>query len=295
VTPAVSATIATTVTIAIIGLCRFHSDVEMGKIDRQGRRGQCDCANGFQGDRDEAFVQFGCNVGHFLFLGIRLVCSFGTTTPLPFEFFPNKIFKIIGKKFASRGVICFARTIRVAMQNKKPTSGTEIKQELAEMLPRILRFASSLTRDVSHAEDLVQTAYIKAVEHIDQYQHGTRLDSWLFRIVQNTWIDEKRRQQRTGKVVSIDDARDGTLPAQMPTNSDRVFLQTALETLPEDQRAALSLVLVEGYTYREAGDILGIPDGTVMSRVSRARQHLVTLYDTGGNFTETATQRGSSR
>lgn len=163
------------------------------------------------------------------------------------------------------------------------------------MLPRILRFANSLTHDVSHAEDLVQTAYIKAVEHIDQYQHGTRLDSWLFRIVQNTWIDEKRRQQRTGKVVSIDDARDGTLPAQMPTNSDRVFLQTALETLPEDQRAALSLVLVEGYTYREAGDILGVPDGTVMSRVSRARQHLVTLYDTGGNFTDTATQRGSSR
>ncbi|MAZ34291.1 MAG: RNA polymerase subunit sigma-24 [Thalassospira sp.] len=170
-----------------------------------------------------------------------------------------------------------------------------IRAEMTELLPRILRFARSLTRDATAAEDLVQTAYIKAVERIDQYERGTRLDSWMFRIVQTSWIDEKRREQRRGVVISFEDAREITMPSHGHGGTDRMFLQKALGSLPEEQRAALTLVLFEGYTYREAGGILDIPHGTVMSRVARARTYLARLHDEDGTENDDEDiQRGSS-
>ena len=172
---------------------------------------------------------------------------------------------------------------------------TALRQELAELLPRALRFARSLTRDAVAAEDLVQTAYAKAVERIAQFEKGTRLDSWLYRIIQTSWIDEKRRDQRHGNVVSFEDARESVFPGQGHGGTDRMFLQAALASLAEEQRAALTLVLIEGYSYREAGEILGVPDGTVMSRVARARKTLAALHDDDGKTTDKdSIQRGSS-
>jgi RNA polymerase sigma-70 factor (ECF subfamily) len=162
---------------------------------------------------------------------------------------------------------------------------TALRSELADLLPRALRFARSLTRDAVAAEDLVQTAYIKAVERIEQFEPGTRLDSWLYRIIQTSWIDEKRRDQRRGNVISFEDARETALPMQNHGGTDRIFLQAAMASLVEDQRAAMTLVLIEGYSYREAGDILGVPDGTVMSRVARARKILAALHDDDSNLT----------
>ncbi|WP_430470857.1 RNA polymerase sigma factor [Thalassospira lucentensis] len=171
---------------------------------------------------------------------------------------------------------------------------TALKTELTDLLPRALRFARSLTRDVVAAEDLVQTAYIKAVERIDQYEQGTRLDSWLYRIIQTSWIDEKRREQRRGNVISFEDARESALPGQSHGGTDRLFLQAALAELAEDQRAAVTLVLIEGYSYREAADILDAPAGTVMSRVARARKALATMHDDDSQNTNSDDiQRGS--
>ena len=172
---------------------------------------------------------------------------------------------------------------------------TALRQELADLLPRALRFARSLTRDAVAAEDLVQTAYAKAVERIEQFEQGTRLDSWLYRIIQTSWIDEKRRDQRQGNVVSFEDARDSAVPGINHGGTDRMFLQAALASLAEEQRAALTLVLIEGYSYREAGDIQGVPDGTVMSRVARARRTLATLHDDDGETRDQdSIYRGSS-
>ncbi|KZB67777.1 RNA polymerase subunit sigma-24 [Thalassospira sp. MCCC 1A02491] len=171
---------------------------------------------------------------------------------------------------------------------------TALRSELTGLLPRAMRFARSLTRDTVAAEDLVQTAYIKAVERIDQFEPGTRLDSWLYRIIQTSWIDEKRRDQRRGNVVSFEDARDTVMPMQKHVGTDRIFLQSAMASLVEDQRAAMTLVLIEGYSYREAADILGVPDGTVMSRVARARKTLAALHDDDSNLTNNdGIQRGS--
>lgn len=169
-----------------------------------------------------------------------------------------------------------------------------LRKELSELLPRALRFARSLTRDAIAAEDLVQTAYAKAVERIDQFEQGTRLDSWLYRIIQTSWIDEKRRDQRQGNVISFEEARDVAMPGQKHGGTDRMFLQAALASLAEEQRAAINLVLIEGYSYREAGDILGVPDGTVMSRVARARKTLASLYnDDSRTHNDDSIQRGS--
>lgn len=171
---------------------------------------------------------------------------------------------------------------------------TATRKELTDLLPRALRFARSLTRDAVAAEDLVQTAYAKAVERIEQFEQGTRLDSWLYRIIQTSWIDEKRRDQRQGNVISFEDARDITLPSLKHGGTDRMFLQAALASLAEEQRAALTLVLIEGYSYREAGEILDVPDGTVMSRVARARKTLAALHDDDSQSTPNGSiQRGS--
>lgn len=140
----------------------------------------------------------------------------------------------------------------------------------------------------------MQTAYAKAVERITQFEQGTRLDSWLYRIIQTSWIDEKRRDQRQGNVISFEDARDIPLPGQKHGGTDRMFLQAALASLAEEQRAALTLVLIEGYSYREAGEILDVPDGTVMSRVARARKTLAALHDDDSQDTPKGSiQRGS--
>ncbi|MEQ8391013.1 MAG: sigma-70 family RNA polymerase sigma factor [Thalassospira sp.] len=171
---------------------------------------------------------------------------------------------------------------------------TALKTELTDLLPRALRFARSLTRDPIAAEDLVQTAYAKAVERIHQYETGTRLDSWMYRIIQTSWIDEKRRDQRRGNVISFEDARDSSAPSQNHGGVDRMFLQSALAALGEEQRSAITLVLIEGYSYREASEILQVPDGTVMSRVARARKALAALHDDDSQTTDnTDIQRGS--
>tara|TARA_R110000796_G_scaffold156351_3_gene273100 strand:+ start:26764 stop:27435 length:672 start_codon:yes stop_codon:yes gene_type:complete len=207
-----------------------------------------------------------------------------------------KIFRTFFLKCDGRNSTARAFYTQYKQQNQNGTVGldTALKTELTDLLPRALRFARSLTRDVVAAEDLVQTAYIKAVERIDQYEQGTRLDSWLYRIIQTSWIDEKRREQRRGNVISFEDARESALPGQSHGGTDRLFLQAALAELAEDQRAAVTLVLIEGYSYREAADILDAPAGTVMSRVARARKALAMMHDDDSQNTNSDDiQRGS--
>lgn len=157
----------------------------------------------------------------------------------------------------------------------------QIRSEMVDLVPRLRRFAYGLTGSRDDADDLVQSALVRALERLDQYQPGTRLDSWMFRIVQNQWLDGKRRQKVRGPVINPDDQPDQTdhgLGAAAPM--DRMTLAAVrreVAALPADQRAVLILVAVEGLSYREAAETLAIPVGTVMSRLSRARQKLLAL------------------
>lgn len=140
------------------------------------------------------------------------------------------------------------------------------------------RFALTLTRQDEDADDLVQATVERALSRLESWQSDTRLDSWLFKIMQNLWIDQVR-SRRTGSGLEVDASAADFVPGSdgRHITGVRRELQATLAavlTLPEDQRSVVALVLIEGLAYREAAEILEVPIGTIMSRLSRARAAL---------------------
>jgi RNA polymerase sigma-70 factor (ECF subfamily) len=152
------------------------------------------------------------------------------------------------------------------------------EDELLAVLPRLRRFARALTHDPADADDLAQAALEKALRARAQWQPGTRMDSWMYRIMRNAWIDTARARRRAaetflpepaGSEASVDGAR--AAEARVELNE----LGAAMAALPDDQREAVALVLVEGLAYKEAAAILDVPMGTLTSRLVRGRQALI--------------------
>ena len=150
-----------------------------------------------------------------------------------------------------------------------------LRDQIVGLLPRLRRFGLSLTKDLDSADDLVQGACERALTRLDQLRDGSRLDSWLCRIIYTQWIDTlRRRQVRSEKLIVLSretESRSASSDAD-PNFSTALDVRTALESLPEEHRAAVMLVCVEGYGYAEAADVLNVPAGTIASRVSRARE-----------------------
>lgn len=157
-----------------------------------------------------------------------------------------------------------------------------LRDEIAALVPRLRRFAYALCGDRDEGDDIVQTACLKALTRLEQYSPGTRLDSWMFRIVHTGFLDDRRRRTRQATAPDLDAvarASDEGRAAGEPEHRlhlDRV--RAAMAALPEDQRAVLALVAVEGCSYRETAETLDIPIGTVMSRLARARAKLMPLH-----------------
>ncbi|QYK43625.1 MAG: RNA polymerase sigma factor [Paracoccaceae bacterium] len=148
---------------------------------------------------------------------------------------------------------------------------------MIQMLPRLRAFARSLARSQDLADDLVQLTCEKALRNLGSYAPGTRLDSWLFRIMRNAWIDQTRARRDTTPLDGVEDGFEPMGDDGRVVTENRLHLaqvRRAIDALPEEQRAVMLLVCVEGMRYREAAEALGIPDGTVMSRLSRARLSL---------------------
>ncbi len=151
------------------------------------------------------------------------------------------------------------------------------EDELLALLPRLRRFARALVRDRDGADDLVQTAVEKALKARHALAPGSRMDSWMFRITRNAWIDEGRARTRAAETFLPPEAGEtvggGGEAAEQRVEAGRVM--DALQALPSEQREAVALVLVEGLAYREAADVLGVPMGTLTSRLVRGRQALL--------------------
>nr|WP_153749097.1 RNA polymerase sigma factor [Rhodovulum strictum] len=147
---------------------------------------------------------------------------------------------------------------------------------MIRLLPRLRSFARSLTGAADQADDLVQTGIEKALRNLDSYTPGTRLDAWMFRILRNAWIDTLRARRNTAELDSEAAealvGEDGRITAEARLHLADV--RRAMAGLPEDQRSVLMLVCVEGMRYRDVAAALDIPEGTVMSRLSRARRAL---------------------
>jgi len=159
-----------------------------------------------------------------------------------------------------------------------PETLSELRQEIAALLPRLRRFGRTLARAPEDADDLVQVAIEKALTRTEQWAPGTRLGSWMFRIMQNAWIDELRARERRGQTFVAEEEGEHVGDGKATGSElDAILVRKAVAKLSDEHRAVVGLVLVEGLSYQEAAETLGVPVGTVTSRVARAREALQEL------------------
>ena len=154
------------------------------------------------------------------------------------------------------------------------------QRQLVDLLPRLRRFARTLVSAPADADDLVQTTVERALAGRGQWREGTRLDWWTMRILKNAWIDQGRASQRRGQVVDFADGAEMIADPAQAGEADRVgalAVEQAMIRLPDDQRVAVALVLIEGFSYAEAADLLSIPPGTLNSRLVRGRTALMEM------------------
>lgn len=153
--------------------------------------------------------------------------------------------------------------------------GTEaMRTAIVAALPRLRRFCLAMAGNSADGDDLMQATVERALSRSAQFEAGTRVDSWMYRIAQNLHIDGARAVRRRGTLVDVDalqslSASDGR--ELVENRSQLAAAQHALQTLPDDQRAVFALVVIEGQSYRDAAKALDLPIGTVMSRLARAR------------------------
>jgi RNA polymerase sigma-70 factor (ECF subfamily) len=174
------------------------------------------------------------------------------------------------------------------------SSDEELRRSIAALLPRLRRFGVALAGTPEQGDDIVQAAIERVLAKANQWQVGTSLESWVFKIMQNIWRDELRRRRTDERKQALNSAGneetvDGSTVAEtmlMLTRTRECFAQ-----LPEDQRLALALVVLDGRSYREAADQLEIPIGTLMSRLSRGRDALRRMIEDDKN---TAQQKASA-
>lgn len=159
----------------------------------------------------------------------------------------------------------------------------DVRPQLIALLPRLRRFALSLTGSRDEADDLVQAACERALTRLHQWRPDTRLDSWMFRIVKTIWIDQWRSHKARGEPVDLDSIEPpvGSNGRQVTEAQNTLAaVCRAMEQLPDDQRLVLTLVSVDGLSYEETAAVLETPIGTVMSRLARARRRLHELLET---------------
>ena len=156
------------------------------------------------------------------------------------------------------------------------------RTELAALLPRLRRFARVITRHVADADDLVQAAVEKALTHAGQWRRGSRMDSWMFGIMKNAWIDEVRARRRRDRLHAPEEAGATVGDSSAAARDIALSVEAAMERLPDEQRMAIALVLVEGLSYRDAAVALEVPIGTLTSRLARGRETLQALLGDGG-------------
>lgn len=155
---------------------------------------------------------------------------------------------------------------------------TSFEDELTALLPRMRRFAHTLSRNGTDADDLTQMTIERALRSKAQWQPGTRLDSWVYRIMRNLWIDTVRSRSRKERLEAPQEEADALgAESNLETVIDLRRAMAAMQRLPGEQREVVALILVEGFGYRETAEMLDLPIGTVSSRLVRGRNALIEM------------------
>jgi RNA polymerase sigma-70 factor (ECF subfamily) len=171
---------------------------------------------------------------------------------------------------------------------------TDFARLLEVEIPRLRRYARALTRDLTRADDLVQSCLARAIAKCDLWQPGTDLRAWLFTILHNQHVNDVRRSQREGIAVGIEDmAPVLTVRPRALAVLELRDLEAAIAKLPEEQRQVILLVGLEGMAYEEVAQTLRIPVGTVRSRLSRGRDQLRRLLDIGKEAAQSPSRRAA--
>lgn len=172
------------------------------------------------------------------------------------------------------------------------TLADEDRSALVALIPRLRRYARALTGDRPRADDLVQDTLERAITKWSLWRPGTDLRAWMFTIMHNVFVNQARRSNRDA--VSTDPAVIAELDLADGAVADTLVqlngIERALGQLPDEQREVLLLVALEGLSYDEVAHTLGVPAGTVMSRLSRARARLANLLEGGDGRPEGARQ-----
>ena len=179
----------------------------------------------------------------------------------------------------------------VGVAERGGAAGARFSDQLVAVLPRLRRFARGLTGSGSDADDLVQAACERALARAHQFQEGTRFDSWMFRIVQTIWIDQLRARDVRKEGGDVEEERLGSDAAVRSVEARLALAEVrqAVRRLPAEQRNVLMLVTVEGLSYKEAAEVAGVPVGTIMSRLARARIALQQQLESGAGVRRSAT------
>ena len=165
-------------------------------------------------------------------------------------------------------------------------SSQAFERDLTQLLPRLRRFAHTLSRNPADADDLTQAAVERALRSREQWQPGTRLDSWMYRIMRNLWIDTARARTRKDRYEAPEDEAESV--GHDPRESLEASLELrramdAMNRLPDEQREVVALILIEGFGYREVSEMLDLPIGTVSSRLVRGRTALFAMLSRAGD------------
>jgi RNA polymerase sigma-70 factor (ECF subfamily) len=152
---------------------------------------------------------------------------------------------------------------------------TDIANRIEAQIPRLRRYARALTRNEVAADDLVQDCLVRAVAKQHLWQEGTDLRAWLFTILHNQHVNNVRRSVREGAAVAVSETEPSlTRAADHEKRLELRDLDRALAQLPDEQRTVILMVGLEGMAYEAVADIIGVPVGTVRSRLSRGREAL---------------------
>ena len=149
------------------------------------------------------------------------------------------------------------------------------RSKLVAFLPRLRRFCHGLTGDRDIGDDLLQATVERALSRQQLWEEGTSLENWVFKMASNLNIDRIRALKVRGVVVEVDEAFEmpgEDLLSALEFRSELEAAKAALAAMPDELRAVMTVVVIDGSSYKEAAEYLSIPIGTVMSRVSRARQ-----------------------